>query len=140
MSTYLPYYWDNDTIKYSPETRNFITTDIGKKVNNTAIACLVLISMFFLSILVGCVLLMLAEILKVSTFISIGGGLCLVGLIAVCCAVVPTINTVEESNRVKRNIKYLNNYLNTAKEPFYFWGKDNLMCEALKSIYSFKEL
>ena len=139
VSTYLPYYWNNDDIKYSPETRNFILTDSGKKVNNTATACLVLISMFFLSILVGCVLLILAEILKVSTW-SIGVGLCLVGMIAVCCAVVPTLNTVEESNRVKRNLKYINNYLNTAKEPFYFWGKDNLMCEALTSIHCFKEL
>ena len=90
-------------------------------------------------ILVGCALLIIAEILKVSTW-GIGVELCLVGLVAVCCAVVPTINTVEESNRVKRNLKYLNNYLNTAKEPFYFWGKDNQMCEALKSIHCFKEL
>lgn len=138
VSTYMPY-WDDDTIKYSPETRNFILTDFGKKIKNTANGWLVLMSTFFLSILVGCVWIIIDTILK-SPIGSNGVGLCWVGMIAVCCAMVPTINNVESSNRVKRNLKCLNNYLNTAKEPVYFWGKDNQMCEALNSIYYFREL
>lgn len=137
VSTYTPI-WDDDTIKYSPETRNFILTDFGKKITNTANGWLVLISTFILSILVGCVWLVIDEILKTQT--GNGLGLCLIGVIAVCCVVVPTINNFERSNRVKSHLNQLNNYLNTAKEPVYFWGKDNLMVEALNSIYYFKEL
>lgn len=138
VSAYMPY-WDDDTIKYSPETRNFVLTNFGKKIKNTANACIVLISTFFLSILVGLVWLLIDTILNSPTG-SNGVGLCWIGMIAVFCAVVPTINSVERSNRVKRNLNQLNNYLNTAKEPVYFWGKDNLMCEALNSIWYFKEL